>query len=144
MISTGRLVKVNLSNSKRKTHSQKKVADVVGDEDGNPQIGEVEAVAQKDERQRQNMMGHQLSEVLPRLLQLQQQYDRLMCPIARLQEVVSLEGRVVRPMREQLVHARRAKIPHGRAAHDVQTERAEDAEVDGREHLLRITTLPRG
>ena len=89
------------------------------------------------------MVSHELPEVLARLLQLQQQHDRLLRPVACLQEVVGLKEGVVRAVRERLVHAGSVEVPHRRAAHDVQTERAEDAEVDGRVHLLHEAALPR-
>ena len=49
----------------------------------------------------------------------------------------------MRAMRKRLVHAGGVEVPHRRAAHDVQTEGAEDAEVDGRVHLLHEAALPR-
>ena len=49
----------------------------------------------------------------------------------------------MRAVRERLVHASGVEVPHGRAAHNIQTEGAEDAEVDGRVRLLHEATLSR-
>ena len=82
------------------------------------------------------MVRNQLLVVLARLLKAQQHHDALLRPVRRLKEVVELEAGLVRAVREGLVHARRAKVPHGAPAHDVDARRAHEAEVDGRVHLL--------
>ena len=84
-----------------------------------PNISEMKAITQPNQRKGDDVMQHQLPEILPRLLQLQQQHYRLLGPIRRLQQVVGLETRLVRSVREAFVHARCAEIPDGRAAHDV-------------------------
>ena len=47
----------------------------------------------------------------------------------------------MRSVREALVHARGIEIPHRRPAHDIQSIRAEDGEVDRRVELLHKPTL---
>ena len=49
-----------------------------------PHIRKVKAVAQPDERNRNDMVSHQLFKVLARLLELQHQHYRLLRPIRRL------------------------------------------------------------
>ena len=58
-----------------------------------PHVREVEAIAQIDQRERDDVVPDQLLEVLARLLQHQQQHDHLLGPVRRLQQVVRLEDR---------------------------------------------------
>ena len=108
----------------------------MGDVHGDTHVREMEPVAQPDERQGDDVMQHQLLEVLPRLLQLQHQDQALLRPVRGLQEIVCLEHRLVRSVRESFVHARGVEIPHRRAAHHVQAKRPEDGEVDRGVELL--------
>lgn len=103
---------------------------------GNAHVRKVEAVAQPNQRQRHNVVSHQLPKVLARLLKAQQHDDSLLCPVRRLEQVVELEDGLVRAVRKRLVHAGRVKVPHRAAAHDVETHRAHAAKVEGRVHLL--------
>ena len=73
------------------TYRKKEVRDVHRDVDRNAHVGEMEAIAQPDERKRDYMMENELFEVLSRLLEHQYQHDGLLRPIARLQQVVGLE-----------------------------------------------------
>lgn len=93
--------------------------------DCDPHVREMEAITRGDERQGDDMVGHQFFKVLPRLLQLQQQHDRLLRPVAGLQQIVCLEEAVVALVREAFVHAVRAKVPHRRPAHHVHPVRSE-------------------
>lgn len=54
------------------THRQEEIAHVMRDENGDPHPREMEAVAQPDKRNGDDMVPDQLSEIFPRLLQLQQ------------------------------------------------------------------------
>jgi hypothetical protein len=113
----------------------------VRDVHGQSHVREVEAVAQPDQRQRDDVMRDELLEVLSRLLEHQQQHDHLLRPVARLQQVVRLEQGLVREVRVARVHAGGVEVPHGRAPHDVQPQRADDGEVDGRVRLLHEARL---
>lgn len=104
--------------------------------DGNAHVRKVEAVAQPNERQRHHMVRHQLLVVLARLLEAKKHHNALLRPIRRLEEVVELEGSLVRAVRKILVHAGRVKVPDGATAHHINTRRAHAAKVDGRVHLL--------
>lgn len=123
--------KLRARDTQSGTYREEEIANVVRDVHGDPHVRKVEAIAQPDERERDDMMQHELLEVLPRLLQLQHQYNRLLRPVRSLQQVVRLEESVVRAVREALVHACRVEVPDWRARHDVQAEGAEDGEVDG-------------
>jgi hypothetical protein len=123
------------------THREEEVAYVMRDEDAQTHVREVEAVAQEDQGQRDDVVADQLLEVLARLLHAQQQHDGLLGPVGGLEEVVELEGGVVRAVREALVHGARVEVPQRRAAHHPQPPRARDAEVDGRVHLLHEPRL---
>lgn len=119
-----------------KTYGQKDVADIVGYVHGNAHVRKVEAVTQPNQRQRHNMMRHQLLEILARLLKAQQHHHALLRPVRRLEQVVELEDGLVRAVRKRLVHAGRVKVPHGATAHDVDACRPHAAEVERRVHLL--------
>lgn len=124
-----------------RTYGQEEIADVVRDVHRDTHVGEVEPVAEPDERESDDVVQHKLLEVFARLLQLQHQHDRLLRPVRRLQQVVGLEVRLVRAVREALVHARRVEVPDRRARHDPQTEGAEDRKVHGRVGLLHEACL---
>lgn len=124
-----------------KAYSEEKVANVVGNVHGQANVGKVEAVAQRYERQADNVVAHELLEVLARLLHAQQQHDGLLRPVSGLEEVVELEDALERLVREALVEAARVKVPHGRPAHDVHARRPQHAKVDGRVHLLHVAGL---
>jgi hypothetical protein len=113
----------------------------VRDVHGNSHVSEMEAVAQPDERKRNDVVQHQLLEVLTRFLQLQHQHDSLLRPVRRLQQIVSLEVRLVSAMRESLVHASRVEVPHGCARHDPESERSKDGKVHCRVRLLHEARL---
>jgi hypothetical protein len=113
----------------------------VSDIHSNSHVSEMEAVAQPDERKRNDMVQHQLLEVLTRFLQLQHQHDSLLRPVRRLQQIVCLEVRLVSPVRESFVHASGVEVPHGRARHDPESERPKDGKVHGRVRLLHEARL---
>lgn len=123
------------------THSQEKVADIVGNVDSQTNIGKVEAVAKTNERQTDEMVADELVVVLARRLQAQDHDHELLCPVGGLEEVVELEHGLVGHVREVLVHARRVKVPHGSAAHNVHAPGPNKAKVDGRVHLLHEAVL---
>lgn len=113
----------------------------MGDVNRDTDVGEMEAIAQPDQRQGNDMMANKFLEVLPRLLQLQQQHNRLLSPVACLKQVVSLEEGFVFTVREVLEHGRRVEIPDIRSTHDVQPERTKDRKVYRRVDLFHE---PRG
>jgi hypothetical protein len=123
------------------THCEEEVADIMRNVHSNTHVSEMEAVAQPNQRQRDDMVQNQLLEILARLLQLQHQNDSLLRPVRSLQKVISLETSLVGAVREPLVHARRVEIPDRRARHDPQTEGAEDSEVHGGVRLLHEAGL---
>ena len=113
----------------------------MGDVDGQPHVGEVESVTQPDQRESDDVMSHQLLEILPRFLQQQGKNDELLCPVASLQQVVRFEQPFVCSVREPFKHPRGIEVPHWSPAHDEQTKRTEDAEVHGRVHLFHEPIL---
>jgi hypothetical protein len=126
---------------KRETYSKEEIRNVHGNVNGNTHIGEMEAVAQPDQSQSNDMMQDQLFEILSRLLQHEQQHNSLLSPITRLQKIVSLEDSLVGAVREPLKHGIRVEVPDWRAAHDVQAKRTEDGKVHGRVELLHESGL---
>ena len=91
------------------------------DIDRHAHIRKMKPVTQPNQRQSDNVMSHQLLEVLPWLLQSQTQHNKLLSPITRLQQVIRFKHALVRPMWKPLKHARRIEIPHRRSTHHIQT-----------------------
>ena len=104
-------------------------------------IREVKPIAQPDQGERDDMVQHQLPEIFPWLLQLQHEYQPLLRPVRRLQQVVCLEQRLVGAVREPGVHALGVEVPDWRAVHDVHAQGPEDGEVDGGVELLHEARL---
>jgi len=104
-------------------------------------VSEMKAITAPNQRQRNDMMQHQLLKVLARLLEHEDQHQSLLRPVARLEEVVRLEDRLVTPVGKTLEHARGAKVPHGAPTHDINPQRPEDAKIDGRVELLHEPRL---
>jgi len=103
----------------------------VGDVDRHAHVGEMEAVAQPNEGERDDMMQHQLPKVLPRFLELQHQHQALLRPVRALQEVVRLEHALVRAMREPSVHACGIEVPDRGPTHHVQPKRPKNGKIHG-------------
>lgn len=120
---------------------EEEVADVVGDIDGETDVGEVEAVAKSNEGQTDDVVADQLLEVLAGLLHAEDEDDGLLGPVGGLEEVVELDEGLVRLVWEALVHAGGVEVPDRGAAHDIHAKGAEDAEVDGRVQLLHEARL---
>jgi hypothetical protein len=106
-------------------------------------VGKMEAVAEPDQTDGDDMVRNQLAEILPRLLEHQQQHDELLCPVARLQQVVCLEQRLAGPVRKILVHAPGVEVPDGCARHDPEPKGAVEAKVERRVGLLHEARLLR-
>lgn len=123
------------------TYSEEEIGNVHGDVDGNSHICKVETVAQPDQSERNHMMQNQLFEILSRLLQHQQQYNSLLSPVTRLQQIVSFKHSFMTAVRESLEHGCRVEIPHWRAAHDVQAKGSKNGKVNGSVELLHETCL---
>lgn len=113
----------------------------MGDVDGETDVSEVEAVAQADQGQADNMMADQLPEVLAGLLHSQEKHNGLLRPVGGLEQVVELEAGHMGLVGEVLVHAGRVEVPDGRVAHDVHANGSHDAKVERRVHLLHVASL---
>lgn len=113
----------------------------MGDVHRQSHICEVEAVAEADERQADNVVAHELLEVLARLLHAQHEDNGLLGPVGGLEQVVELEDGLVCLVREVGVHAGSVEIPDGGAAHDIHAPRAGEGEVDGGVHLFHEASL---
>ncbi|KAG7731931.1 hypothetical protein KL948_002864 [Ogataea haglerorum] len=116
---------------------QEEVGDVHRDVHGNAHPREVEPVRQADQQHRDDVVEHELLEVLARLLQLQDQHHALLRPERRLRQVVELEQVEVGDVRVLLVERPRVEVPHRRLLHHVQPQRAAHAVVAHRVRLLR-------
>lgn len=108
----------------------------MGNVHGKAHVGEVETVAQRNQRQSDDMMANQLLEILTGLLQLQQKHNGLLSPVTGFEKVVRLEQSLVLTVREVLKHSSGVEIPDIRTLHHVQAEWAENTEVDGSVNLL--------
>lgn len=108
----------------------------MGDVHRQSNVGKVVAVGQRNQRQADNVVAHELLVVLARLLHAQEQDDGLLRPVGRLEQVVKLEDGLMGLVWEPLVHAGGVEVPHRRPAHDIHAPRPGDAEVDGGVHLF--------
>lgn len=118
------------------TYRQEEVRDVVSDIHREANVSEMKPIAQRDERQRDDVMPHKLFEIFSGLLQLQHKDDSLLGPVASLEQVISLEKALMLPVGEAFKHRGRVEVPNVGATHDIETKRAEYGKVDGRIHLL--------
>ena len=112
------------------THRKKEIANIMGNIHRDPHIREMKSIAQPNQNQCNNMMSHQLPKILPRLFQLQKQHNRLLCPIASLEQIVGLEQALVGLVRVVLEHGTGIKIPDGGPTHNVETEGTKDRKVN--------------
>jgi hypothetical protein len=87
------------------------------------------------------VVGDQFLEIFPRSLEHQQKHNHLLCPVARLQEVVRFEKSIMYLVRKPLVHARGVEVPYRRPAHDPQPKWSVHAKVQCRVKLLHEPTL---
>ncbi len=131
------------NRGRERTYREEEITDVVGNVNREPHVRKVEAITQPDQRQRHDMMPDQLPKILPRLLQLHTQHDRLLRPITRLEQVIGLEHALVGAVRETFKHALGVEIPDRRPGHDVEAQGAEDEKVHGRVDLLHEAVLLR-
>ena len=125
----------------KKTYSEEKVTNVVGNVDSQANVGKVETVAETDQGERDNVMADQLLEVLAGLLHAEHQHNGLLGPVRRLEQVVKLEVGLMRPVGRVFVHAAGVEEPDGGPRHDEHASRAEDAKVECRVHLLHESCL---
>lgn len=123
------------------TYSKEEVANVVRDVDSQAHVGEVEAVAEADERQTDKVVAHKLLEVLPGRFHAEDEYDGLLRPVGGLKKVVEFEAVFVGLVWEPLVHSRGIKIPHWCLAHNVHAPWAAESEIDGGVHLFHEAGL---
>lgn len=132
---------LNSFDEMEETYRKEKVRDIVRNVDRNTHISEMEAVAEPNQCQRHNMMQHQLFEILPWLLQQQDQHEPLLRPVTCLQEVVGLEPRLMCPVREPFVHALHVEEPDRCPTKHIQPYRTRDGEVHGGVELLQEPAL---
>lgn len=104
-------------------------------------VSEVEAVAETNQSQTDNVVTNKLVVVLARLLESQDQDNSLLSPVGSLEQVVELDRGLVRLVGEVFVHAASVEVPDGGAAHDIHARRAENSKVDGSVGLFHKTRL---
>ena len=80
---------------------------------------------------KETYMSHELLEVLPRLFNPRGQDDSLLQPIRKLQQVIRLQQRGHLQHRESVPHRAGLVPPDRQSAHDVDSQGAEEAEIDG-------------
>jgi hypothetical protein len=123
------------------TCRQKEVGNIVCDIHCDSHIREMEAVAEPDQTDGDDVVRNQLAEILPRLLEHKEQYNELLCPVTCLEQVVCLDKCLVCAMREILVHACGVEVPDRCACHDPQPKRAVQSKVEGGVGLLHESRL---
>jgi len=119
-----------------RTYSEEEVTDIMGRVDSQANVGKVESVAAANQRKTDDVMGHELTEVLARLLHTEDKDNGLLGPVGGLEEVVELDNSLLVPVGKILVHAAGVEVPDGRLAHDVHSGGTQDAEVECRIRLL--------
>jgi hypothetical protein len=103
----------------------------------------MEAVAEPNQADSNDVVRNELTEILPWLLEHQEQHDELLCPVARLEQVVCLDKRLIRAMREILVHACGVEVPDRCACHNPQSKGPVQPKVQGGVGLLHKARLLR-
>jgi hypothetical protein len=83
----------------------------VGDVYRQTDISEVETITQSDESECNDVVSNELLKILARLLQLQHQDNRLLCPVTSLEQIVGLEIRLVFTVGETLKHGSGVEVP---------------------------------
>lgn len=106
-------------------------------------IRKMKPITQPNKRKRNNMMSHEFLKILARFFQHKHEYNRLLRPITRLQQIICLENSFVRFVGKLFVESFGAEIPYRRPAHDVQPEWTEYREIDRRVVLLHKPRLLR-
>lgn len=112
----------------------------MGEVDGKAHVREMETVAQPNQSERNDMVAHQLIEILPRLFQLQDHHNSLLCPKAGLEQIVRFEQALVLSMWKIFEHSRGVEVPDRRSRHNVETVWYEDAQIHGGVHLFHETS----
>lgn len=123
------------------THRKEEVTDIMGDVHRQSHVGEVEAVAETDEGQGNQVMADKLFVVLAGLFHAQHEHNKLLRPVGGLEKVVEFEVGLVELVREALVHAGGVEVPDRRVAHDINAPGPDKGKVDGRVHLLHEACL---
>lgn len=113
------------------TYSKEEVANIMCNINRQSYIRKVKSITQPNQRQRHDVMSHQFLEIFPWLLQLQTQYYGLLCPIARLKQIVRFERALMAPMREVGEHTLCLKVPHRCPRHYVKPQWAQNREIHG-------------
>lgn len=127
--------------SREATYGKEEVGNVVSDVYGDAHVDKVEAVAQPDQADGDDVMSDKLTPIFAWLLQHQHQNNELLRPVASLQQVVSLDQRLVRTMGKVLIHAGGVEVPDGRARHDPESKGAIECKVQGGIRLLHEARL---
>lgn len=121
----------------RGTYSKEEVADVVGDVHRDADVCKVEAVAEKNEADGDDVVGDQLLEVLAWLFLAQKHDNGLLDPEGGLKQVVKLERGGMSGVWVCFVHPARLEVPKSRGLlHGVQAERGSEGNVARRVHLF--------
>lgn len=101
----------------------------------------MEAVAEADKRQTDEVVAHKLLKVLARRFHAQDENDGLLRPVRGLEKIVELEAVFMGHVREPLVHSRGVEVPHRCPAHDKHAPGAAEGKIDGSVHLFHEAGL---
>lgn len=124
------------------THSEKEIADIVRDIYSEADVSEMEAVAEENESNGDDVVCDELFEIFAALLLAEHHDNNLLNPEGGLEKIVKLEDGVMGRVRIRLIHASRLEIPQSRRLlHGVQAERSSKGDVACRIHLLHEARL---
>lgn len=124
------------TGGQRVTYRQKPVRNVMSDVNQETDVCEMEAIAQVNKSERNDVVQDQLIEVFARFLQPQHKHKSLLGPVCSLQEIIQLKLRRENFVRVALVHWSRFEPPHAAHLHHIHTKRPEHGEIDSRVELL--------
>lgn len=125
------------------TYREKEITNVMRNINCHSHVCEMEPITQPYQRQRHDVMPHELFEILSWFFQLQTQHYSLLRPIAGLQQIVCLENGVMTSVWESFEHTRRIEIPHRSSAHYIESQRSKNTKVHGSVDLFHEAVLLR-
>lgn len=113
----------------------------MGNVHSNTYVGKVEAVAEPNQADSDDVVRYQFLEIFSRLLEHQHEHNGLLGPVTSLQQIVRLDDCLMGSVGESLVHASSIKVPHRSTRHDPYAKWTVDSKVKSSVCLLHETRL---
>lgn len=120
-------------------YGKEEVGNVMCNIHGDSHVGEMEAVAEPDQANGDEVVGNELTEIFPRLFKHKEQDDQLLCPVASLEQVICFDKTVIGSVREAFVHGRSVEVPDRGARHDPEPKRTIETKIESGIGLLHET-----